>query len=131
MLEIIGFVAPYATAVIGLLGGVYAAIKSNSNQLTAAYFNRMTSAYETLWQCFTTFVYTPSDEHRNQFSAAVYNAVLYASDDSAKAIQVLFDKTIEYLRSGKQDMQQLDEWAGVLEEQLHEEVATFRHRVRR
>ena len=50
MLELIKAVAPYVAALTGLLGGIYAAVKSNSNQLTAAYFNRMTAAYEQHWK---------------------------------------------------------------------------------
>ena len=131
MLELIKAVAPYVAALVGLLGGVYAAVKSNSNQLTAAYFNRMTAAYEQHWKAFTEFVYHPTDETRNAYTVAVYNAVLYSASDAAKGIQVLHHKAIEYTRSGQYDMRQLDEWAGILEEVLHEDVLRFEKRVRR
>ena len=36
--ELIAAIAPYVAALVGLLGGVYAVVRSNSNQLTAAYF---------------------------------------------------------------------------------------------
>ena len=127
--EIIQSVAPYVTAIVGLLGGIYAASKSNSNQLTATYFTHMVEAYEQFWNCFTHFVYRPNDETRNQFSVAVYNAVLYSSEDSAKGIEVLYHKAVDCVR-GQIDTKELDKWAGILEEQLHHEVLTFRARGR-
>lgn len=127
--EIIQTVAPYVTAVAGLLGGMYAASKSNSNQLTAAYFTHMVEAYEHFWNCFNHFVYSPSEETRNQFSVAVYNAVLYASADSASGIQILFYKAIDYTQE-EICLEELDEWAGRLEQLLHHEVLTFRTRAR-
>lgn len=130
MIELIKAVAPYVAALVGLLGGVYAAVKSNSNQLTAAYFNKMTAAYEQHWKAFTEFVYCPNDVTRNAYTVAVYNAVLYSASDVAKAIQILHDKAIEYTRSGQYDMSQLDKWAGILEETLHEDVLRFQKRVR-
>lgn len=89
----------------------------------------MVEAYEQFWVCFTHFVYDPNDETRNQFSVAVYNAVLYSSEDSTKAIQVLYYKAIGYIQ-GQIDTKELDKWAGILEEQLHHEVLTFRTRAR-
>ena len=56
MLELIKVIAPYIAALVGLLGGVYASVRSNSNQLTAAYFNKMTAAYEQHWKAFAEFV---------------------------------------------------------------------------
>lgn len=131
MLELIKAAAPYVAALAGLLGGIYAAVKSNSNQLTAAYFNRMTAAYEQHWNAFVEFAYNPNDENRNAYTASVYNAVLYSAEDAAKGIQVLYRKAIEYTRSGQYDMRQLDEWSGTLEEILHEDVLRFQKRARR
>ena len=131
MLELIKAVAPYVAALVGLLGGVYAAVKSNSNQLTAAYFNRMTAAYEKHWEAFAEYVYHPTEQTRNAYTVAVYNAVLYSAPDAAKGIQILHNKAIEHTRSGQYDMSQLDEWAGILEEVLHEDVLRFQKRDRR
>ena len=126
--ELISAIAPYVAALVGLLGGVYAVVRSNSNQLTAAYFTRMTAAYEAHWLAFTEFVYRPTDETRNAYAVAVYNAVLYSSEDAAKRIQILFCKATEYTSSGQQDMCELDKWAGELEAILHHDVLRFRGR---
>ena len=87
MLEWIKVVAPYIVAIIGLLGGIWVAARNNKNQLTAAYFDRMTAAYEQHWKAFSEFVYEPNDTHRNAYIVALYNARLYASDDVDCGIQ--------------------------------------------
>lgn len=130
VLELIKAIAPYIVALIGMLGGVYAAIRANHNQLTAAYFTKMTAAYERHWEAFTEFVYNPTDETRNAYAVAVYNAVLYSTEDIAKGIQVLHDYAVEYTRSGQHDMCKLDEIAGALEELLHDDVQRLRDRRR-
>ena len=129
--ELITALAPYITALVGLIGGVYAVVRSNSNQLTATYFARMTAAYEAHWKAFTEFVYHPTDETRNAYVIAVYNAVLYSSEDAAKGLQILFHKAIEHTRSGRYDARELDKWAGDLQVTLHHDVLRFRERVSR
>ena len=91
----------------------------------------MTASYEQFWNAFTRFVYHPTDETRDQFSVAVYNAVLYSPEDIAEGIQALYHKTIERSRSGQQDAKELDTFAGALEELMHQDVLKFRKRVRR
>lgn len=125
--ELIKTVAPYVTAIAGLLGGIYAASKTNSNQLTATYFSHMVEAYERFWDCFIHFLYEPNDQTRDQFSVAVYNAALYASEASAEGIQDLYRKAVAYTQR-KIDMREMDKYAGTLSEQLHREVLTFRGR---
>lgn len=125
--ELIKTVAPYVTAIAGLLGGIYAASKTNSNQLTATYFSHMVEAYERFWDCFIHFLYEPNDQTRDQFSVAVYNAALYASEASAEGIQDLYRKAVAYTQR-KIDMREMDKYAGALSEQLHREVLTFRGR---
>ncbi len=126
--ELITAIAPYITALVGLLSGVYAVSRANSNQLTSTYFSRMTAAYENHWAAFAEFVYYPNDKTRNAYVVAVYNAVLYSSEDAANGIQALFHKAIEYTRSGQSDARQLDKWAGDLEVILHNDVLRFRER---
>ena len=72
--ELITAIAPYITALVGLLSGVYAVSRANSNQLTSTYFSRMTAAYENHWAAFAEFVYYPNDKTRNAYVVAVYNA---------------------------------------------------------
>lgn len=127
MKEIIVTSAPYIVAILGLLGAVYTAVRANSNQLTAAYFSRMTEAYEQYWKAFSEFVYHPEDSTRNAYTVAVYNAVLYSGKDAATALQVLYHHAIDYT-SGVYDTKDLDRWAGELEKILHEDVARFRNR---
>lgn len=131
MLEWIKVVAPYIVAIIGLLGGIWVAARNNKNQLTAAYFDRMTAAYEQHWKAFAEFVYEPNDVHRNAYVVAVYNAVLYAPDEVGRGVQALFEKTIEYTSSGRNDLRGLDVYAGTLEELLRKDVAEFRDRKQR
>lgn len=126
--EFIKTIAPYVTAIAGLIGGVYAASKTNSNQLTATYFSHMVEAYERFWDCFIHFLYEPNDQTRDQFSVAVYNAALYASEASAEGIQDLYTTAVSYT-NGKIDMKEMDKCAGALSEQLHHEVLTFRGRI--
>lgn len=90
MLEWITVVAPYIVAIIGLLGGIWVAVWNNKNQLTAAYFDRMTAAYEQHWKAFAEFVYEPNDVHRNAYVVAVYNAVLYAPDEVGRGVPGAF-----------------------------------------
>ena len=131
MLDWIKTIAPYIVAIISLIGGVWVAVRNNKNQLTAAYFDRMTAAYERHWSAFAEFVYEPNDVHRNAYVVAVYNAVLYASDDVGRGIQALFERAIEYTSSGQNDMHKLDVHAGELEELLRKDVAEFRDREQR
>lgn len=129
-LEIIKAVAPYIVALVGMLGGIYAAVQNNRNQLTATYFVKMTDAYERHWKAFTEFVYCPNDETRNAYSIAVYNAVLYSTEDIARSIQALYNKAIEPTSSGIPDTRALDELAGELEVLVCKDVRTFRDRLR-
>lgn len=131
MLEWITVVAPYIVAIIGLLGGIWVAVWNNKNQLTAAYFDRMTAAYEQHWKAFAEFVYEPNDTHRNAYIVALYNARLYASDDVDCGIQILFEKAVEYTSSGRRDIRELDVYAGELEKLLQEDVVKYRSRKRR
>ena len=131
MLEWIKVVAPYIVAIIGLLGGIWVAARNNKNQLTAAYFDRMTAAYEQHWKAFSEFVYEPNDTHRNAYIVALYNARLYASDDVDCGIQILFEKAVEYTSSGRRDIRELDVYAGELEKLLQEDVVKYRSRKRR
>ena len=131
MLEWITVVDTYIVAIIGLLGGIWVAVWNNKNQLTAAYFDRMTAAYEQHWKAFAEFVYEPNDVHRNAYVVAVYNAVLYAPDEVGRGVQALFEKTIEYTSSGRNDLRGLDVYAGTLEELLRKDVAEFRDRKQR
>ena len=131
MIEMIKAAAPYITALVGLLGGVYAVVRTNSNQLNSAYFGRMTAAYEQHWQAFSEFVYEPNDKHRNAYIVAVYNAMLYASDDVGRGIQMLFEKAIEYTSSGRCDMRELGMYADELEKLLQKDVVKYRDRKQR
>lgn len=132
MLEWIKIVAPYIVAIIGLLGGIWVAVRDNKNQLNAAYFDRMTAAYEQHWKAFSEFVYEPNDVHRDAYIVAIYNATLYASDAVAHGIQLLFGKAVEYTASGSQrDRRELDVYIGELEVLLHRDVAKYRDRKQR
>lgn len=130
MLGLIESAAPYIVAIIGVIGGVFVAVQNNKNQLTAAYFDRMTAAYEQHWKAFSEFVYEPTDVHRNAYIVAIYNATLYSSSAAADRIQTLFQKAVEYTASGQRDMRELDVYAGLLEELLHKEVSEFHGRRR-
>lgn len=66
MLDWIKTIAPYIVAIISLIGGVWVAVRNNKNQLTAAYFDRMTAAYERHWSAFAEFVYEPNDVHAGE-----------------------------------------------------------------
>lgn len=118
-------------ALIAVLGLIFNKIQERDTALSSAYFSRMTASYEQFWNAFTRFVYHPTDETRDQFSVAVYNAVLYSPEDIAEGIQALYHKTIERSRSGQQDAKELDTFAGALEELMHQDVLKFRKRVRR
>lgn len=118
--------SPYIVAVISIFGVIFTAIKARDTQLSAAYFSKMTTAYEDFWECFTLFVYCPNDETRNRLSVSVYRATLYASEDAAKGIQLLYEKAIVYTHNG--NIAELDRWAGNLQDVLREEVVRFQRR---
>lgn len=117
-------------ALVAVLGLIFNKVQERDTALSSAYFSRMTAAYEQFWEAFTRFVYHANDQTRDQLSVAVYNAVLYSSEDIAKGIQVLYYKAIERSRNGQQDAKELDTLAGILEELMHEDVLRFRKRVR-
>lgn len=118
-------------ALIAVLGLIFNKIQERDTALSSAYFSHMAASYEQFWDAFTRFVYHPTDESRDQFSVAVYNAVLYSSEDIAAGIQALYHKALERSRCGQQDAKELDTLAGELEELMHQDVLKFRKRVRR
>ncbi len=138
MLELLGMIGQALLsnltdiiALVAVLGLIFNKIQERDTALSSAYFSRMTASYEQFWTAFTKFVYAPTDEARDQFAIAVYNAVLYSSEDIAKGIQVLHRKAIERSRTGQRDAKELDELAGALEELMHQDVLMFRKRARR
>lgn len=62
MLEVLIAILPYVVSVVSVLGVVYTAHQAHNTELTAAYFNKMTAAYEQLMSCLTEFAYTPDPD---------------------------------------------------------------------
>lgn len=120
--------ASEVVALIAVVGLAVNKIQERTTALTGTYFSKMTASYERFWEAFTLFVYNPNIEHRNQLAIAVYNAVLYSSAEVAGGIQLVYEKAIEYTRSGKLDAKELDLYAGELENLTHKDVLSFRNR---
>lgn len=131
MLEWINTLAPYMIAIASVIAGIYSVVCSGGNQLDAAYFEKMTAAYEQHWKAFSEFVYHPSDKTRDAYTVAVYNAVLYASEDVAVGIRLLYNKALDMSCGGYFDTETLDRLAGYLEELLCKDVSRFRARKKR
>ena len=118
-------------ALLAVFGLIFNKVQERDTALSSAYFSRMTAAYEQFWFAFTQFVYHPTDETRDRFALAVYNAVLYSSADIANGIQMLYHSAIERSRRGQTDAKELDILAGDLESLMHKDVLDFRKRVHR
>lgn len=127
-LETVQILAPYVTAIVALLGSVYAVGRGNRNQLAAAYFEKMSTAYEQHWESFARFVYDPTDETRDAYTVALYNALLYASDGVAVELQSLYRAAISYTRTGGRDVRELDAQTWVLMDLLQEDMVSFQSR---
>ena len=118
MLEWINTLAPYMIAIASVIAGIYSVVCSGGNQLDAAYFEKMTSAYEQHWKAFSEFVYHPSDKTRDAYTIAVY-------------IRLLYNKALDMSCGGCFDTETLDRLAGHLEELLCKDVSRFRARKKR
>ena len=131
MLQLIQNIAPYAAALISLSSAVYVTVRTSRNQLTEAYFNRMTDAYERFWAAFVDMVCHPCPEHREKLSLCVYHAVLYSSPKVAHGIQLVYDKALVELSKAQPDKKLLDMYAGELMIIFHEDIEGFRRQKRR
>lgn len=122
--------SPYIVALISVVGVIYTANRTNKNQLTEAYFSKMSAAYERFYDSVIKFIYRPDDDTRNEMITALYVAALYSSKKTSAGLQLVVNKAIERSQRGQLDAKELDLHVGELTALLQEELAEFDNRKR-
>ena len=80
--------APYVVAIISVLGVVFTAYHERASQLKAAYFQKMSDAYEQYFDALVRYVYNDPPTGGTSLVVATHTAALYASAEISHHLQL-------------------------------------------
>ena len=109
--------APYVVAIISVLGVVFTA------QLKAAYFQKMSDAYEQYFDALVRYVYNDPPTGGTSLVVATHTAALYASAEISHHLQLLTKMALSYRQSGTPDIHELTGYLADFSARLHRDVA--------
>ena len=96
--------APYVVAIISVFGVVFTAYHERASQLKAAYFQKMSDAYEQYFDALVRYVYNDPPTGGTSLVVATHTAALYASAEISHHLQLLTKMALSYRQSGTPDM---------------------------
>ena len=99
--------APYVVAIISVFGVVFTAYHERASQLKAAYFQKMSDAYEQYFDALVRYVYNDPPTGGTSLVVATHTAALYASAEISHHLQLLTKMALSYRQSGTPDIHEL------------------------
>ena len=96
--------APYVVAIISVFGVVFTAYHERASQLKAAYFQKMSDAYEQYFDALVRYVYNDPPTGGTSLVVATHTAALYASAEISHHLQLLTKMALSYRQSGTPDI---------------------------
>ena len=115
--------ARYVEAIISVLGVVFTAYHERASQLKAAYFQKMSDAYEQYFDALVRYVYNDPPTGGTSLVVATHTAALYASAEISHHLQLLTKMALSYRQSGTPDIHELTGYLADFSARLHRDVA--------
>ena len=115
--------APYVVAVISVLGVVFTAYHERASQLKAAYFQKMSDAYEQYFDALVRYVYNDPPGKSTSLVVATHTAALYASAEISGQIEFLTKMALSCRQTGAPDIHELTGYLADFSACLHRDAA--------